>query len=1247
MQCKPITSCSLVKICCLFIFQSLYLPVYSQIKITGKIIDGVTREPLGGATVYVDQTKLMTQSDARGIFSLGGVAPGATVIISYTGYAKLSSIAGNTKDTVVYELFASGGALDNVVLKAKTKDTWQKWGKLFLNILIGKDMDKECVLMNPDDVWFQFDKKQMLLRAWARKPLQVENKMLGYVMHIDFDSLAYSLVKGNITYTMTEYFEFINEGDEGRQRTIAANRLRAYRGSRMHFARSLYRANLREEGFNLYQYKGSFNSEKSRVEMLLLKTQAERGLSEVMETGNKVDMATFGKDSALYFNKVLNQPGYFFQDSLPVAIGQRWKKASGNNANFRLGTDSILLVYRDPENSSLPEKVLRKWMRMKEPGFALTSYDFIQAGAVPEKYSLMYLLSGENITIRENGFIENNLNLFYEGFLADNRLAYDLPWDYDPIPDEQNLLTEQFTLLSGTGRQLENSLQRSAVTHTASELYLHLDKTIYDPGENIWFAAYLLRSGFKKEEHHTLYVLLQDAETKRNIAAEQFIMQDGHGAGYFFLADSLPPGTYHLLAYTNTYPLEKNQVIFDQAITLRPATREYTLQYAEPENIYRNDSVFIHYRIKSETGYKVAGTEINFELTADGKKYQSGRLKLKENGYAELKGIPLKNIAGKKLVLNAELRNLSIPLHLRQELQVKTNYIRIRWYPEGGELVHNLPARMAYEITDLNHQPVKIKLQLRAGDYLIADMNTDGSGTGIIDLIPGDKEKYTVLPGADSITIIENNFPAVLDHGIAISADKGLVDDSLRFYIRSSKPSVKLYVMIHNYKTHAYFDRILLPGNEKYFTLPARLLPEGLATITVFDEKGSPLAERSIFREPAIQPNIKFELDSTVYHTRSKVRATIKATDVAGNPVQAVLSLACVLNSRIDTTRFQDIAPFMYFNNYKAAGIITQKPDYNQYQRSRMERFLLIQCWTRYRWLSADSTIAAPQSPVYSLKQQGYVFYFGEKLKRPVDLILVTPNSLETIRTDETGYFEIDKNKLATEPDWNLLLAVNEKLQHNYSVILVNDNDKLQEKLVMPDYPLPRKINYVPEEQPADISNIKTLAAVTIKSKNGIDDDEAARIIRGFKKDPVFCRDYVCMYRILNCINHPGGKLPQKGFYYLIRENGGLKEHRYIGCLDDPTVEFKSNPYPDSVVYKLRGRYYTKEFYVADYSKYNPPLPETLSTLYWNPLVQTNEKGEAVIDFYTNDLKGRLILVAEGITANSVISGRRIFRVVQ
>jgi hypothetical protein len=851
---------------------------------------------------------------------------------------------------------------------------------------------------------------------------------------------------------------------------------------------------------------------------------------------------------------------------------------------------------------------------------------------------------GETLSIKDNGFIENNTNLFFEGYLADNRLAYDLPWDYDPVQDEQKLLNEQFSLMEGPGRTLENNLSQIASAHTGSSLYLHLDKTIYDVGENIWFSAYLLHAAGPKEAHHTLYVMLQDPLTKKKIAAEKFILNDGKSAGYIFLADSFPAGTYHLLAYTNKFPEEKSPLVFEQAVEIRPAMREYTLQMSDTGNIYRNDSVFINCSLKNETGWPVLSAA-TVEISEDGKLIASGRVRVKDNGQLSIKGIPLKKFTGRHPVMKLTFEQSGRNWELRKELTVWQNFLRIRWYPEGGELVAGLPSRLSYEIMDMNYQPVRERVKLMEGNRLVGILNEDGSGAGTVGILPQPAEQYTVELFSDSLRVGENEFPEILKNGYTLAAESGLIEDSMRIIVRATVQGAKLYVMAHNYQKHFYFDRIALPGTEKRISLPASMLPTGLSTVTLFDEKGRPVAERSFFREPRLQPLLTIEIDSSVYHQRSKLKATIRTADKDGNPVAAVFSMACVLNSRIDTTRFQDIVPFSYFNQYRTTGVIEQKTDYNQYQRSRMERYLQIQGWTRYKWqLLSNSPVIA--SPAYTLVQRGYVFYYGEKLKKPVEVALVTPASLTMIQTDSSGYFEINKDQLATEPDWKISLAVNEKKQDNYAIAFLNDNDELQYELAAYDYPLPRQVKYIPDEPGPTISDIKMLAPVTLTSKNGNDDD-AARIIRGFKKDPVICSDYVCMYNIVNCINHAGGTRPQKGFYYKIRIAGSLKDFRYTGCLEGEDPKFMSNPYPDSIIFQLKGRYYSKEFYMADYNKYNPPLPETQTTLYWNPFLQTDEKGEVVISFYTNDLKGRHILIAEGITAEAVLSGRRQFRVIQ
>ncbi|MCX6319020.1 MAG: carboxypeptidase-like regulatory domain-containing protein [Bacteroidetes bacterium] len=1235
----------LLKTVCLLIITFISQLSPAQESISGKLVDALTREPLAGATIYIDQTKLTTQTDSSGMFRLHGVKLPARLIISYTGYAKLTVMLEQNKSGAVYELKPDGLALDNVVLRSATKDTWQKWGKLFADILFGKDMDKECVLQNPGDVWFQYDKKRMLLKARARKPLEVVNTMLGYKLHIDFDSLEYSLDKGNLLYAMTAYFEFIKNEDPAAARIFSANRLRAYRGSRMHFARSLYQGTLQPDGFLLYQYKGKSNTEKNRVERLLLQKLAEDNESVVMETANKVDLSGFGKDTAGYYKKVLNEPGYFFEDSLPVNIKERMRRRKEELTVFNAGTDSLLLAYKEPDQIHLPLTLLKKWSRMKEPESNAANYEFIQAGSGQEKFSLLYLLRGEAINLRANGIIENSTQLFWEGYLAGNRLAYDLPWDYDPLQDEHLLLNEAFSLLEGPGRNIENSLQHIANMQTGSALYLHIDKTVYDVGENVWFAAYLLRSSFPASRHHTLYVMLQDVEKKKKILEEKFILGDGSGAGYIFLPYTIPPGTYHLLAYTNTYPLEKNPVPFEQEIFIRPAITEFTMEYKDEWSTYRNDSLFINFIIKNEAALPIQAVSSEIQITADGKTILSGKERIRLNDKVILKGIPLEKIAGKKLVLHSTIQENGMAWNLRQELAASTNFVRIRWYPEGGDLVDGLPARLSYEIMDINYKPLSARMKLLKGHEEVAILNSDGSGSGTVEMVPGITEPYTVQLFTDSLRIAENDFPQVLRNGYNIAVQEGLITDSLRFSIRSTTPDTNVYVMVHDYKKHFHYEKLTLRRNEHRMILPAALLPEGLATITLFDEKGKPVAERSVFREPINRPVLQIELDSSTYHQRSKVKVTIKATDGSGNPVAAAISLACVLNSRIDSARFQDIVPYSFFNHYRVAATQTQKPDYSYYQKSNMEKYLRIQAWTRYKWQTLDSLKAAA-TPTYSLMQRGYVFYNDEKLKVPVEIALVTPGSLTTILTDSSGYFELDKEKLATEPDWKITLAVNEKGQKKYSIILVNDNDVLQDELALVTYPFSRKIYFVPEETASAGTVYKLLAPAIVKSRNGVDDD-AARIVKGFKKDPSRCNDYVCMYNIINCINHFGGRPPVKGNYYLIRQYGVLQKYRYTGCIDGVNFENNTIADLDSVVFQLKGRYYNKEFYMADYLKYNPPVPETFTTLYWNPLIKTDENGEAIISFYTNDLRGRLMLIAEGITASSVLSGRRIFRVIQ
>ena len=74
-------------------------------------------------------------------------------------------------------------------------------------------------------------------------------------------------------------------------------------------------------------------------------------------------------------------------------------------------------------------------------------------------------------------------------------------------------------------------------------------------------------------------------------------------------------------------------------------------------------------------------------------------------------------------------------------------------------------------------------------------------------------------------------------------------------------------------------------------------------------------------------------------------------------------------------------------------------------------------------------------------------------------------------------------------------------------------------------------------------------------------------------------------------------------------------------------------PAPGIATVKLPGFYPAREFYSPRYSALltNPPADPRVSTLYWNPEVRTNAKGEAEIHFFTADGSGTFEAVAEGL----------------
>jgi len=227
---------------------------YGQFSVSGKIIDSATKEPLGSASVYCQNTTIGTTTNKEGEFSLQLKSGGYELIISYTGYQTKQVRIINTDNRIAdIEMIKEEKSLGEVIIKTsnEVKDGWEKYGAFFLDHFIGTTPNAaKTTLQNPEVLHFYLLKKSNKLRVLATDPLQIQNNALGYNLRYQLDSFIYfyntniNSYRGFCLYTEMD-------GEDSLKKIWAANREKAFEGSKLHFMRSYYDSALAEEGFNI------------------------------------------------------------------------------------------------------------------------------------------------------------------------------------------------------------------------------------------------------------------------------------------------------------------------------------------------------------------------------------------------------------------------------------------------------------------------------------------------------------------------------------------------------------------------------------------------------------------------------------------------------------------------------------------------------------------------------------------------------------------------------------------------------------------------------------------------------------------------------------------------------------------------------------------------------------------------------------------------------------------------------------
>ena len=231
--------------------------IYAQ-KITGLVLNQDTREPVDFASVFFSGTFVGTTTNESGYFELD-VSNYRTrpLTISAVGYH--SDIITDLIPGINHEVSLKARVFEIEEVEVISNSLVRKRRacmRIFKKEFIGLTSNaRRCYILNEEDISFNYGSDKDTLRAFASKPILIQNLSLGYDISYHLDRFEYDRTAKTVLYTGNIIFNRDLIEDEESMLKYEKRRAYAYTGSSKHFFRSLWANSLKASGFSVSTYR--------------------------------------------------------------------------------------------------------------------------------------------------------------------------------------------------------------------------------------------------------------------------------------------------------------------------------------------------------------------------------------------------------------------------------------------------------------------------------------------------------------------------------------------------------------------------------------------------------------------------------------------------------------------------------------------------------------------------------------------------------------------------------------------------------------------------------------------------------------------------------------------------------------------------------------------------------------------------------------------------------------------------------
>lgn len=611
---------------------------------------------------------------------------------------------------------------------------------------------------------------------------------------------------------------------------------------------------------------------------------------------------------------------------------------------------------------------------------------------------------------------------------------------------------------------------------------------------------------------------------------------------------------------------------------------------------------------------------------------------------------------------------------------------KVNFFPEGGNMVSGLQNKVAFKAVDVNGKPFDFKGFLLENNDTILQFAPYKNGLGTFIFTPKAGIQYQAIikaiPG-HSFTV---QLPGVFADGYTMELEDD--GDKVRITAQTNISSAtELYLIAHTRQSVKTALRSRLQNGSTVFTIDRSVFGNGVSHITLFDGERRPVCERLFYKEPTQILDLKLATDARAYTTRKPLLVTLSSS----NADTASFSMSVY---RIDSLQKMDgnddIATYLYLTSDLGGYTENAREYFLNKDKRATDNLLLTHGWRRFDW----EKVFKNEKPAFKFVPEysghiitGHVLH--SDTKQPAGHIITylsSPSLLTQFKTtgsNPDGSFVAEiKNFIGgthliaqTNPlnDSVYRIQINDPFSKKYSSTSVGLLSKpvsypatlLKQSIGMQvqNIYLPRQINQLRYPAYTDTSafyntpdayynldnyvrfttidevlrEYVTLVAVRRRGKEVYLPTIDLQTNQFFSGSPINLLDGVPVFNFSKFFEFDPLKI---NTLEVVARNYIYGKSMFDGILNWKTYAPSINNYAlesNALILDYPGLQMERVFFSPDYSdalQQESRMPDFRNVLNWTPEIKLISGKAYSGKFYTSDLKGRFVIVAQGLDKN-------------